>query len=90
MGVEGGGGEVEVLLLGVQQEGEGVGPVGQGEGGGGELEGGQPGVGGGTQASPPHRQVGRDGRSGGVDRELVHLEHLGGDGQLGGQGGEEG
>ena len=43
MGVEGGGGEVEVLLLGVQQEGEGVGPVGQGEGGGGELEGGQPG-----------------------------------------------
>ena len=90
MGVEGGGGEVEVLLLGVQQEGEGVGPVGQGEGGGGELEGGQPGVGGGTQTSPPHRQVGRDGRSGGVHRELVHLEHLGGDGQLGGQGGEEG
>ena len=42
MGVEGRGGKVEMLLLGMEEESQGVGSVGQGEGGRGELEGGEP------------------------------------------------
>ena len=42
VGVEGRGGKVEMLLLGMEEESQGVGSVGQGEGGRGELEGGEP------------------------------------------------
>ena len=46
-------------------------------------------MGGGCQASPPHRQVGGDRGRRGVHCELIHLEHLWGDGELRGEGVEE-